>query len=170
MLKEAKKAQGLSINAIILIVLGILVLVLLIVGFTMGWNRIFPFISPAANVQEVSDQCALKCSMNAKFDFCSLPREINMDRTTAEAVGLDRTITATCADLAQNPTYKSVLGIKDCPGLCDASCKLTDTDPSETTVSYGIICPIEKCAGNVAEGTFRDVNSTSVCCKKECTK
>ena len=35
-----KKGQGLSINAIILIVLGIVVLVFLILGFALGWGNL----------------------------------------------------------------------------------------------------------------------------------
>jgi hypothetical protein len=168
MLKEAKKAQGLSINAIILIVLGILVLVLLIVGFTLGWNRIFPFISPPSNVQDISDQCDLKCSMTAKFDYCSLPREVNLDRKTSDAVGLPQKISASCADLAQNPTLKNILGIKDCPGLCDPACKFTDVDPTPAGVQEGKLC-LKKSdyATNVPKdklpGTFRDENATHYC-------
>ncbi|MEK6819827.1 MAG: hypothetical protein AABY03_01350 [Nanoarchaeota archaeon] len=40
-----KRGQGLSVNAIILIVLGIVVLVLMVLGFTIGWSKILPFIS-----------------------------------------------------------------------------------------------------------------------------
>jgi hypothetical protein len=172
MLKEGKKAQGLSINAIILLVLGILILVLLIVGFTLGWNRIFPFISPPSNVQEISDQCDLKCSMNAKFDYCSMPREVNLDRKTADAVGLPQKITASCADLYDNTTTKTILGIKPCPGLCADACKFTIVDATKTSdvEKFGKLCPTAKCA-SIEKGTFRDTNSThDVCCKVACTK
>lgn len=174
MLKEGKKAQGLSINAIILIVLGILILVLLIVGFTLGWNRIFPFISPPSNVQEISDQCDLKCSMNAKFDYCSMPREVNLDRKTADAVGLPQKITASCADLYDNTTTKTILGIKPCPGLCADACKFTVITAATQTnpAVLGSICLKDKCAPtSIESGAFRDVDAnTQVCCKVACTK
>ncbi len=169
MLKEAKKAQGLSVNAIILIVLGVLILVLLIVGVTFGWNRIFPFINPPANVQEISDQCQLKCSTQAVFDFCNLPREVNLNRETARAVGLPQKISASCADLAQNLTLK-VLGIQDCPGLCNPSCVLSDVDDATPGIQLGTICDSAKClSANVASETFRDLIGTKVCCKTACT-
>ena len=39
-----KRGQGLSTNAIILIVLGVVVLVVLIGGFTIGWGQMAPWI------------------------------------------------------------------------------------------------------------------------------
>ncbi|MBI2043517.1 hypothetical protein HYT25_03960 [Candidatus Pacearchaeota archaeon] len=70
-----KKGQGLSVNAIILIVLGIVVLVLLVLGFTIGWSRILPFIS-TDNADTIATACSIACSTNSQFDFCSVEREL----------------------------------------------------------------------------------------------
>ena len=70
---ENKRGQGLSTNAIILIILGIFILVILIVGFTMGWDTIAPWLSKE-NVDDVVTSCALACNTLSEYDFCSQKR------------------------------------------------------------------------------------------------
>jgi len=71
-----KRGQGLSTNAIILIILGVVVLVILIMGFTMGWDRIAPWIS-SNNVDTIVQQCSVACSTNSVYDYCSTNRTLN---------------------------------------------------------------------------------------------
>ena len=71
-----KKAQGLSTNAIILIVLGVIVLVILIAGFTMGWGKLAPWLS-TNNVDTIATACETACVTNSIYDFCSKERELN---------------------------------------------------------------------------------------------
>lgn len=99
---QNKKGQGLSVNAIILIILGVVVLVLMILGFTVGWSNILPFIS-TNNVNTVATACDIACSTNAQFDFCNLPRNLNTDDKKFKSV--------TCNYAAQNQTK---YGIKTC--------------------------------------------------------
>lgn len=70
-----KKGQGLSINAIILIILGVAVLVILVLGFTTGWDQ-FAFWVPGNNVATVVKSCELACSSQSGYDYCSLKREL----------------------------------------------------------------------------------------------
>ena len=167
--KRGKKAQGLSINAIILIVLGILVLVMLVLGFTMGWDKIMPWINPPNNVQDVVSACQLKCSQNAKFSFCSELRTISMNQETAESLGLStRKLKKSCVDLAEDYTN---LGIEACAGLCDLRCiKYKETDPTNpgTITKIGALCvkPSDYATNTPADeisGTFRDTNITHYC-------
>lgn len=65
-----KKAQGLSTNMIILIIIGIAVLVVMILGFTLGWSSLAPWIS-STNVDTIVNTCDTKCSLGNKYDFCS---------------------------------------------------------------------------------------------------
>ena len=69
------KGQGLSTNAIILIILGIVVLVILILGFTIGWSKILPFF-PSNNVENIKTTCGTACSTASTYDFCTLPRTL----------------------------------------------------------------------------------------------
>ena len=51
-----KKAQGLSTNAIVLIILGIIFLVVLIIGFSFGWEKIAPWL-PQDEFNIIKDEC-----------------------------------------------------------------------------------------------------------------
>ena len=71
-----KKAQGLSTNAIILIVLGVIVLVVLAIGFMAGWEKIAPWMSKD-NVGTIVQQCEVACTTNSVYDYCSKERVLN---------------------------------------------------------------------------------------------
>jgi len=74
-MKTNKRGQGLSTNAIILIILGIVILVVLIIGFTMGWDRLAPWLSKEY-VDEVVNGCGVACNTQATYGFCSEKREL----------------------------------------------------------------------------------------------
>lgn len=103
-----KRGQGLSINAIILIILAVVVLVMLILGFTIGWGKILPFVS-TNNVGTISTACQASCNLNNQYDFCTLKRDLKTEDTEVNDV--------TCNELATNTSY-SVYGISPCQGLC----------------------------------------------------
>ena len=98
-----KRGQGLSTNAIILIVLGVVVLVILILGFTMGWERIAPWMSKD-NVDTIVNQCSVACSTQSVYDFCTKTRELKAD-------GLPGGVKS----FKGNCSYFST--IKDCPSI-----------------------------------------------------
>lgn len=84
-----KRGQELSVTTIILIVIGLLVLVLLIIGFTIGWKKIFPWIKPTNNVKDIADQCKISCSINSKYDFCTVKRELRAEDKTLQEINCD---------------------------------------------------------------------------------
>jgi hypothetical protein len=98
-----KKAQGLSTTTIILIVLGLIVLVILIFGFTMGWANVREWIAPSSNVDDVVQQCSIACNTDQKYAFCTEPRELKSRDDLFKDV--------TCYSLAEK---KSVYGIEKC--------------------------------------------------------
>ena len=101
-----KKAQGLSTNAIILIVLGVIVLVVLVVGFLAGWDKIASWIKPSNNVKTIVDACSMACSTNSVYDYCNVTREVKgVDALKAQKLP--------CKDLVN----KSI-GVVACPNLC----------------------------------------------------
>lgn len=110
-----KRGQGLSVNAIILIVLGIIVLVMLIIGFVMGWDKIMPWLKPTNNVQDVSNACSLACSTGAKYTFCFEKREL----VTEDEVIED----ATCYFLSKK---RAKYGVEGCSIGCDQEQLLID--------------------------------------------
>lgn len=108
-----KRGQELSVNTLILIIIGVLVLVFLIIGFTIGWQKIFPFITPGNTVKDVSDKCILSCKTQSSYDYCTTKREIRVDEPI-DVLG-DKFM-ASCYELKD----VNVLGIEGCPSI---SCK-----------------------------------------------
>jgi len=94
---ENKKAQGMSITTIILIILGLVVLVVLILGFTMGWSNIKDWIIPSNNVDSIADKCNIACATGSTYDYCTTLRTITID-------GNDET-PASCKVLSATASY-----------------------------------------------------------------
>lgn len=107
-----KRGQGLSVNAIVLIVLAVVVLVILIAGFTLGWSSIAPWIS-SNNVDEVVTACNIACSTNAQSDYCTTKRVVNYDKNAPAIQGVDRGVSYTCDGL-RNANLK---GVEKCPSI-----------------------------------------------------
>ena len=120
------KGQGLSINAIILIVLGIVVLGLLVIGFTIGWSKILPFVS-TNNIDQISTACKTACATQGTFDFCTAKRQIKSSSENFEDVTCNFLATqkpnfgiATCGSVSCNQIFVSITGEEvlnsKCPG------------------------------------------------------
>ena len=65
------KGQEMSVTTIILIVLGLAVLIILIIGFRIGWNKILPFL-PTNNVKTVDN--FIFSGLFKRFIKCERPR------------------------------------------------------------------------------------------------
>ncbi len=104
-----KKGQGLSTNAIILIVLGVFVLAILILGFTLGWGKIAPWINKP-NVKDMVSACDVACLTDAKYDFCSINRTVKD--------GVNDNFENTCFNLWNETEYKGRnYGFNECPSI-----------------------------------------------------
>ena len=71
-----KRGQGMSTNTIILLILGIVILVVLVLGFTIGWSRLLPFLS-SDNVNTIVTQCESACTTGEIYGFCTKERTLN---------------------------------------------------------------------------------------------
>ena len=112
-----KKAQEMSVTAIILIILGVFVLVVLILGFTVGWNKIKDFIIPSNNVATIADACKIACGTSQTYNYCFEKRELKAKDETLKDV--------TCYSLAKK---KPIYGIETCAvdcGIYDDKVKAT---------------------------------------------
>ena len=67
-----KRGQDLTIGTLILIVLGIVVLVLLIIGFTKGWGFIFDKFesAPGKSLQTTIESCNFAGQGGLRADYC----------------------------------------------------------------------------------------------------
>jgi hypothetical protein len=107
---ENKRGQGMSTSTIILLILGLIILVVLVLGFALGWNKIAPWLS-SNNVDSVKNSCSTACSTGSQFSFCSLKNAVND--------GTNKKFEATCQELITNQTYVARgYGIAACPDLC----------------------------------------------------
>ncbi len=128
-----KRGQGLSTNAIILIVLGVIVLVVLIVGFIAGWDKIAPWIKPSNNVDEIVKACGMACTMESVYDFCNMKRElVDEDKNKIEK---------TCAEFSLITKYAKY-GIAKCNGISscnsDVECGSYEVELAEGGTTFGI--------------------------------
>ena len=111
------RGQGLSTNAIILIVLGVVILVVLIIGFTMGWGNIAPWLS-SDNVNTIANQCEAACSTRSTYDFCTKQRELKAsDLPKGEDGKIHKSKEETCFFFSTDNNYNPY-GIEECSGLC----------------------------------------------------
>jgi len=79
-----KRAQEMSTNTIIFIVLGVIILVVLVLGFSLGWEKVFPFLS-SQNIDKVQSVCNTACATNAQNDYCYQERVLKDPDTKTEA-------------------------------------------------------------------------------------
>jgi len=104
---QNKKAQEMSVTTIILIALGLIVLVVLILGFTMGWGKIKEWVIPSNNVASIVDSCKIACGTSQTYGYCFEKRELKTKEETLKNV--------TCYSLAlKKPSY----GIESCAIDC----------------------------------------------------
>lgn len=101
-----KRGQGMSISTIILLILGVVILVVLVLGFSVGWNKILPFIS-SNNVNTITQQCSAACTTADTYSFCLRTFDLKTDTATTKNV--------TCNYLAQ--PSQAQYGITACSGL-----------------------------------------------------
>ncbi len=105
-----KRGQGMSTSTIILLILGLIILVVLVLGFTLGWNRLVPFVKNSNNLDSVKASCSIACSTNNQYDYCVVTRSVKD--------GVNDNFEATCNALATEQTYSDRLyGVASCPEI-----------------------------------------------------
>ncbi len=149
---QNKRGQGLSTTAIVLIVLGVVLLVVLIIGFSMGWKNIAPWLS-GENVDDIVQQCEIACTTNSVYDYCSKKREIKFD---GEITGLTTGDEKNCNELSKF----LVLGVGDCPSLCVLENCVADLGGLVKTTAQG-------CAEDREEADSLETGPSSICCVPE---
>lgn len=111
MKKRNKRAQEMSTNAIVLIVLAVIVLAVLALGFTLGWEKIAPWLSTDNNIQDIVTQCQVACSTQNTYDYCTKLRELKVK----DDEGKEKVISGSCDFLSSDA--KKVYGIEKCPSI-----------------------------------------------------
>ncbi len=75
-----KKGAELAIGTIVMIILALVVLVVIIYGFTIGWGNLWENIvgygGGQVNVQTVVQACQVACSTQSVYDYCTKFRNV----------------------------------------------------------------------------------------------
>lgn len=102
-----KKAQGMSTSTIVLLIIGLIILVVLVLGFTLGWDRLAPWVKQN-NLDTVKASCNIACSTGSAYDYCSVVRTVKD--------GNNPSFDETCYGLATKQEYLDrFYGIAQCP-------------------------------------------------------
>jgi len=111
-----KKGSEMTIGTLVVIVLAIIVLVVLALGFTTGWNSLWSKISPylgggggGSNVASAKQACEILCDSGqvdagSKEEYCTSKKTVIFNK--------DKTVSDTCAKLAAQ------IGAKACNIKC----------------------------------------------------
>lgn len=78
---ESKKAQEFSVATVMVIILGVLVLVFLIYGFSVGWKNIagkLNVFGGDTNIDQVRSNCKLACQPNAINAYCVDKQDVTL--------------------------------------------------------------------------------------------
>ena len=129
-----KKGAEMTIGTIVVIILALVVLVVLIYGFSTGWGNLWEniigFGGGKVNVQNVVDSCKVACTTSGTYDFCRKPRDITFEAIpTGDSKSSLVSVKATCEQLKipakAVPTVKPSGKTVDLPSaglVCDLSC------------------------------------------------
>ncbi len=106
-----KRGQGLQISTIILFVLGVAVLVVLILGFVIGWEKLFPWLTPGNNVENIVSQCQVACGTGNTYGYCTMERTLKAEDLNVEG---KHEVKGSCNTFS---TSYSTYGISACPSI-----------------------------------------------------
>ena len=103
-MKSNKKGAEMTIGTIVMIILALVVLVVIIYGFTTGWGNLWDKVvnigGGKINVQTVVQSCQIACTTNSQYDYCEKQRSIIIDDSGKPDDNLN-----TCQDLEADETY-----------------------------------------------------------------
>jgi len=179
-----KKAQDLSIGTLILIVLGIIVLVLLILGFSIGWANLWEKIGifgGSSSISDVVTACSLASTSNANFDYCNRFHKLKIDGKTEYincqdsrvSQSLDTELTCTgnpvneqCAKLTEKQREGALVNGALCLSTVKPTCNTLNTQDPANNIA---ITDETNCVANSGTALARDLFSDTleegrVCC------
>jgi hypothetical protein len=96
-----RRGQQMTLGTIIAIVLGLVVLVFLIYGFSTGWGNLWSKITGSvsgSNVEDRISDCETDCSLNEVTSYCFERKDLRFFDKDGKTVK----VTGTCVDFADN--------------------------------------------------------------------
>ncbi len=146
---ESKKAQNLSITTIILIILGVVVLFVIIIGFTKGWGSVKGFFNGGeSDFQKVTSQCSIACATMDEISWCKV-RTLEGDSENCKFFASKYTSIEECPDMPKCPTDTEAQKCVDHPEYVD-------------------LCTEQQTCSDPIQGVFSDTAGGKICCKVAC--
>ena len=78
-----KKGAEMTISTLVIIVLGLIVLVVIALGFGMGWSSLWGKLSgyfSTVNVDSIKSSCEYSCNTQASFSYCCEVKELRYEK------------------------------------------------------------------------------------------
>ncbi len=110
-----KKGSEMTIGTLVIIILAVIVLVVLAIGFTTGWENLWGIFMGLTggreNVDDIVRACQTACATGAKRDYCDSERDLRYKEN-------DEIVTnkVTCQDLEGGYKDLGDYGVY-CPGI-----------------------------------------------------
>lgn len=79
---QNKRGQGLEVSTLILIVLGVIILVLLVLGFSMGWGNLWEKVNifqGGSSIESVIQGCKVAVSSASTYSYCQDFKKVKVD-------------------------------------------------------------------------------------------
>jgi hypothetical protein len=114
-----KKGQQMTLGTIIAIVLGLVVLIFLIFGFSTGWGNLWSSITGSISGSNVEDRirdCETDCSLNEKSSYCFEKKDLRFFDSEGKTIK----VTGTCEEFVGGTVDSkdvSGLGFVACPTI-----------------------------------------------------
>lgn len=147
---QNKRGQELSTSAIILIILGVIVLVVLIIGFVFGWQKIVPWVS-IDNVNSIVTQCDSACFTRSVYDFCSRKRDLKVEGQVFKNM--------TCYYMAEKQNY----GITKCEDVSCTNIVFVGTSAGVTQADIDTACNLDANKGKTVQGLVNNELTSKTC-------
>ncbi len=144
-----KRGQELSTTTVILLILAVLVLVFLILGFSIGWSKINPFLS-RNNVDSISDACNIACNTNQNYAFCAQPRDLRAEDEKLSGVN--------CNFLSGDSNLKAKYNLAECTSISCAQVLSSATTEDSAKAECA-----EKASGTIVQYLAGDILKSYVC-------
>ncbi len=126
-----KKAAEMTIGTIIIIVLALVVLVILVYGFSTGWSNLWEKITGfgggKVNVQTIVQSCQLACTTSSQYDYCKARNLIEADANGK-------------AKAPRNVTCEELEGAKYGLEDCGIKCTPVEKTPEEIAAEKKVKC------------------------------
>ncbi len=121
-----KKGSEMTIGTLVIIILAVIVLVVLAIGFTTGWENLWGtfigFTGGQENVDDTIRDCRVACTQGKVYEYCNMDRELVYEDDEGELQSED----VTCQGLEEEENYdltddvKNITKEVECPAFdCD---------------------------------------------------